>query len=99
MIGATALLASVNPAVKDLGWYYLLVVLLSSTLALSVALLFNNIRRRYPVFWFTPPSPTSVTVVPFGYLDGSIITSERPNKVDRPPEKKDNQLITNDSLV
>ena len=99
MIGATALLASVNPAVKDLGWYYLLVVLLSSSLALSVALLFNNIRRRYPVFWFTPPLPTSVTIPPFGYLDGRTVQSERANKFDTPPEKKDDQSITNDSLV
>lgn len=37
-----------------MGWYYLPVVLLTSTLALVVALLLNNIQRRYPVFWFGP---------------------------------------------
>ncbi|KAF9267927.1 HPP-domain-containing protein [Marasmius fiardii PR-910] len=52
--GATALLAATNAEIRDLGWYYLPVVLLSSTLALAVALLINNIQRRYPVFWFEP---------------------------------------------
>ncbi|KAH7916090.1 HPP family-domain-containing protein [Hygrophoropsis aurantiaca] len=52
--GATALLATVNQEIIDLSWYYLPVVLLSSSLALGVALLINNIQRRYPVFWFTP---------------------------------------------
>lgn len=61
--GATALLAAVNKDVRDLGWYYLPVLLLSSALALGVALLINNIQRRYPVFWFRPavaiPAPVS----------------------------------------
>jgi len=55
--GATALLAVVNPALLELSWYLLPVVLLSSTLALVVALLVNNIQRRYPVFWFTADAP------------------------------------------
>ncbi|KAH8434874.1 HPP family protein [Aspergillus melleus] len=52
--GATALLPAVDDAVWDLSWYYLPVVLLSSTLLLAVALLLNNIQRRYPVFWIAP---------------------------------------------
>ncbi|KAG7089424.1 hypothetical protein E1B28_011110 [Marasmius oreades] len=52
--GATALLAATNKEIRDMGWYYLPVVLLSSTLALVVALLINNIQRRYPTFWFEP---------------------------------------------
>ncbi|KAF8799410.1 hypothetical protein BYT27DRAFT_7149691 [Phlegmacium glaucopus] len=52
--GATALLAAVNTEVRDIGWYYLPVVLLTSALALVVALFTNNIQRRYPVFWFYP---------------------------------------------
>ncbi|KDR76701.1 hypothetical protein GALMADRAFT_225647 [Galerina marginata CBS 339.88] len=55
--GATALLAAVNPDIRDLGWYYLPVVLLTSSLALVVALITNNIQRRYPVFWFQPNPP------------------------------------------
>ncbi|KAJ6474257.1 HPP family-domain-containing protein [Mycena sanguinolenta] len=52
--GATALLASVNAEVYGIGWYYLPVVLLSSTLVLVSALFVNNIQRRYPVFWWAP---------------------------------------------
>lgn len=67
--GATALLAATNTEIRNLGWYYLPVILLSSTLALVVALLVNNIQRRYPVFWFEPatpaaPQPVKPTPVP-----------------------------------
>ena len=55
--GATALLAAVNDEVFEIGWYYLPVILLSSTLILAVALLINNIQRRYPVYWFEPAAP------------------------------------------
>ncbi|KAM6496718.1 HPP family domain containing protein [Amanita muscaria] len=52
--GATALLAAISPEARQLGWYYLPVILLSSTLALAVALIVNNIRRQYPLYWFRP---------------------------------------------
>ncbi|KAF8958864.1 HPP family-domain-containing protein [Flammula alnicola] len=55
--GATALLAAVNSDIRDIGWYYLPVVLLTSTLALAVALITNNIQRRYPLFWLKPSPP------------------------------------------
>ena len=55
--GATALLAAVNDEVFEIGWYYLPVILLSSALILAVALLINNIQRRYPVYWFEPAAP------------------------------------------
>jgi CBS-domain-containing membrane protein len=61
--GATALLAAVNTDIRNLDWYYLPVILLSTTLALSVALIVNNVQRRYPVYWFQPavviPAPVS----------------------------------------
>jgi len=56
--GATALLAAVNDDIRAIGWYYLPVVLLTSSLALVIALMLNNIQRRYPVFWFEPAAPT-----------------------------------------
>ena len=63
--GATALLAAVNTEVREMGWYYLPVILLTSTLALVVALLIDNIQRRYPTFWFQPnPPPPPVTKAP-----------------------------------
>ncbi|KAF9882629.1 hypothetical protein FE257_005824 [Aspergillus nanangensis] len=58
--GATALLPATDDAVWKLSWYFLPVVLLSSTLLLVVALLINNIQRRYPVFWIAPPKPAQI---------------------------------------
>lgn len=37
--------------------YYVPVILLSSSLILVIALIVNNVQRRYPQFWFVPPSP------------------------------------------
>ncbi|KAG5917547.1 hypothetical protein E4U53_004194 [Claviceps sorghi] len=52
--GATALLAVVDAALVRIGWFLLPVVLLGSALMLAVALLVNNIERRFPVYWWTP---------------------------------------------
>ena len=52
--GATALLASVDPQVEQLGWYLPPLVFLSSLLTLVTSLLLNNIQRRYPTYWWTP---------------------------------------------
>ncbi|KAG9317516.1 HPP family-domain-containing protein [Chiua virens] len=76
--GATALLAAVNQEVIDISWYLLPVVLLSSTLGLAVALLVNNIQRRYPAFWITPtvgPGPLPVAPEPLkGHADDKPLT-------------------------
>jgi CBS-domain-containing membrane protein len=55
--GATALLPAIDLAIWKLSWYFLPVVLLSSTIVLAVALLLNNLQRRYPVFWIAPNTP------------------------------------------
>lgn len=56
--GATAIIPIVTVEATALCWYYLPVVLLSSILSLSVALLVNNVQRKYPAFWLTPrPGP------------------------------------------
>jgi CBS-domain-containing membrane protein len=55
--GATALLPATNQEIWELSWYYLPVVLLSSVMLLACALLFNNLQRRYPVFWIAPAPP------------------------------------------
>ncbi|KAI0310918.1 HPP family-domain-containing protein [Amylostereum chailletii] len=55
--GATAVLPSVDDAFTELGWYFIPVVLLSSALALAVALLVNNVQRRYPAFWIEAAKP------------------------------------------
>lgn len=62
--GATALLPATNDEVWNLSWYYLPVVLLSSTLLLVCAMLLNNIQRRYPVFWISPTPPKAAAPAP-----------------------------------
>ncbi|KAI1800245.1 HPP family protein [Daldinia bambusicola] len=52
--GATALLAVVDESVVHLGWFLLPIVLLGCVLMQCVALLLNNIQRRFPVYWWTP---------------------------------------------
>lgn len=52
--GATAVLASTQKQVIALGWPYVGIVMLDSTLLVLVALLFNNVFRRYPQYWWTP---------------------------------------------
>ncbi|KHN98944.1 HPP family protein [Metarhizium album ARSEF 1941] len=52
--GATALLAVVDDTLVHLGWFMLPVVLLGCALMLGVALLVNNLERRFPMYWWTP---------------------------------------------
>lgn len=52
--GATALLAVTDDTILHLGWYLIPVVLLGCILMQVVALLINNIARRFPLFWWTP---------------------------------------------
>ncbi|KAF2017475.1 hypothetical protein BU24DRAFT_334810, partial [Aaosphaeria arxii CBS 175.79] len=55
--GATALLPCVDATIWALRWYFLPVVLLSSSLVLVSALLVNNLQRQYPKFWIAPIPP------------------------------------------
>jgi CBS-domain-containing membrane protein len=76
--GATALIPIVDEAVNRIGWYYLPVVLLSSTMVLVTALLLNNIQRRYPTFWWT----ARPIVAPSKQAEGGAA-------VETPAEEKD----------
>lgn len=51
--GATALMAVAEPSVVQLGWFLLPVVLLGISLMMTVALLVNNLARRFPLYWWT----------------------------------------------
>lgn len=52
--GATAVLASTQAQVISMGWKFVPIVMLDSTLMVTVALLFNNVLRQYPMYWWTP---------------------------------------------
>ncbi|KAI9498024.1 HPP family-domain-containing protein [Zychaea mexicana] len=57
--GATSLLPMATPEIGDLGWLYIGIIMLSSAILLVVALLVDNIERRYPTYWWTVTSPPS----------------------------------------
>jgi CBS-domain-containing membrane protein len=51
--GATALLAAVDPQVRELGWCLVPVVMLSVGLMFGVALVVGNLQRCYPLYWWS----------------------------------------------
>ncbi|OKL57775.1 hypothetical protein UA08_07074 [Talaromyces atroroseus] len=52
--GATALLAVVSDDSLPLGWLLVPMMLLGVVLMLIVALVINNIQRKFPQYWWTP---------------------------------------------
>ncbi|KZL82526.1 hpp family protein [Colletotrichum incanum] len=52
--GATALLAVVDDGVVRLGWILVPIVTLGCVIMLVVALIINNIQRRFPQYWWSP---------------------------------------------
>ncbi|UNI16949.1 hypothetical protein JDV02_003331 [Purpureocillium takamizusanense] len=52
--GATALLAVVDANLIRVGWFLIPVMMLGCALMLGVALLVNNVERRFPMYWWTP---------------------------------------------
>ncbi|KAI4214655.1 MAG: hypothetical protein LQ351_002728 [Letrouitia transgressa] len=91
--GATALIAAVDPKVRDLGWYYLLIILLSSLVVLVTALLFNNFQRRYPVFWFKPAVPAKAQASEAMGGNGEKESFARP-----PPFQSNRKLSSSEDL-
>lgn len=51
--GATAVIATTQADVISMGWWYVPVTILGAVVMLAVALLWNNILRQYPVYWWT----------------------------------------------
>jgi CBS-domain-containing membrane protein len=52
--GATAVIATTQATVISMGWWYVPVTILGAVVMLVVALLWNNLLRQFPVFWWTP---------------------------------------------
>ncbi|KAI9807372.1 MAG: hypothetical protein M1833_000115 [Piccolia ochrophora] len=49
--GATALLAAVDPGVRQLGWWLMLHVAVGCAVMLGLACLLMNVQKRWPVWW------------------------------------------------
>lgn len=52
--GATALMAVLDERVAGLGWFLVCPLLLGCGLMLAVAMLVNNVQRRFPYYWWSP---------------------------------------------
>lgn len=55
-------------------------ILLSSVLALAVALIINNIQRRYPMYWITPPAPPAKLELRAAETGGGMGQNEKGGK-------------------
>ncbi|KAJ2900728.1 hpp family protein [Zalerion maritima] len=51
--GATALLAVTDEHAVELGWLLVPLMMLGCAIMLSVALLVDNVQRRFPLYWWT----------------------------------------------
>ncbi|GIZ47797.1 hypothetical protein CKM354_001088000 [Cercospora kikuchii] len=78
--GATAVLASTQVEVIRMGWRYVPIVLLDSVLMVVVALLFNNIMRQYPIYWWSP-----------GSVGSKLRKEKREEKHGKEEEEKDEE--------
>lgn len=52
--GASAMLAATMSEITAMGWYFVGLVMLGTTLMLLVSLVTNNIQRQFPTYWWTP---------------------------------------------
>jgi hypothetical protein len=52
--GATALMVVLDPDVQEIGWFIILPLMLGCCLMLGVALVVNNVQRRFPYYWWSP---------------------------------------------
>lgn len=80
--GASALLCAIDDQVRELGWFYLVIQIVSGLIMLSVACLFNNVQRKYPLYWWTPNTLQASGRVPTstdGVESGSSEKSTSPN--------------------
>lgn len=82
--GATALLVAVDDRIYALGWYYLPVVLLSSTMVLVSAMLVNNVQRRYPTFWWEPVTPAQSKALKAAETSRDLTEEVEGNAVAKP---------------
>lgn len=62
--GSAALLAAISPPVRDMGWYYLVVQIVTAIIVIGVGSIFGNMYAQYPLYWLLPPKLASSTSTP-----------------------------------
>lgn len=111
--GATALLAVVDDRLVRAGWFLIPVMILAVSLMLAVALIINNIERRFPVYWWTPAglkkakpvsneqdkaeTGTSKGPDSTGHVSGSQTSPEKEKSLE--PEVKHQQHESSEAII
>lgn len=62
--GSAALLAAISPEVRHMGWYYLVIQIVTALLIICVSSLFANIYAQYPLYWLLPPNLSKQPLAP-----------------------------------
>ena len=70
------MIATTQANVISMGWWYVPVTILGAVVMLIVALLWNNVLRQFPVFWWTPAEV------------GSKLSKPREQESEKDVEKK-----------
>jgi CBS-domain-containing membrane protein len=51
--GAAAYIAAADDQIRALGWFYLVVQIVTFLIMIGVACIFNNVADRYPLAWWS----------------------------------------------
>ncbi|CAN3367947.1 hypothetical protein DICA1_F38864 [Diutina catenulata] len=97
--GASALLPSIDDRIREMGWWYLPVQIVSSLLIICVAMITGNVVRRYPVFWWSPEATGSAARSPVEFTPAkSASTKSSKNVVEDTITVTGNTLLVPEQL-
>lgn len=98
--GATALIPLIDSDIGQMGWWYIPVQLVSSTVIIGVGLITNNVVRRYPVYWWTSYSKPKI-IDDEEKTESNIKSNEigAMNSVESILIKNDNIIISRNELI
>ncbi|KAI9356635.1 HPP family-domain-containing protein [Pilaira anomala] len=88
--GATALIAVITPDIVNISWFYIAIIVLSSVMQVVIGCLVNNVERRYPHYWWTPPHAAA----PIQFDRAILSTRMMSNNTDADEEVVENNLLT-----
>jgi CBS-domain-containing membrane protein len=97
--GATALLCATDPTITALGWFFLPMILLGTTLLLAVALLLNNIQRQFPIYWWTPADLDRPTEDDIERLPSSVEEKSEEGEVGRTSSSKNHDMTSDERIT
>lgn len=72
--GSAALLAAINPEIRAMGWFYLVVQIVTALIVICVGSIFANIYSQYPLYWALPPKLSKVIPAPSLDKDDAVLT-------------------------